>query len=271
MQTFELVSCCAEILRQAEKAQRPGRQRELALSSRFFAGRQLGTPLEGSLSQEPTHFDKGGTMDALRSLKSDHTIIAEVVDALEQFGRRLHSGTETGGEENREGLQKFVRFISEYGQMVHQVKEEELLLPTLTKAGLEWDTGPIAKVRHEHEHERYFVDVLRNASLQQTPWGPEDRRRLEAAITDFVDFQRRHMREEDLYLYPVASSGLSKAQLDELNAQLETYDRDHVDVDKHEELRQLGHSLSECFPRSRRPETLQTQSSQVSIEEGGVS
>ncbi len=158
-------------------------------------------------------------MTALPSLVKDHHLIRRALNALEAFLRKVEEEQRV----DQADLRRFVTFFRIFGDDVHQQKEEEVLLPALARAGLEWGHGPLADARREHRQERYFMRVLNQLAEQETDLDPEGVRRTVHELSSFLTSMRGHIAMEDEALFPLAQK-LDAASLENLNAALKAFD-----------------------------------------------
>jgi len=151
-------------------------------------------------------------MAALDSLRREHALIARGLDALEAYAAML----EAGRAYVREDLAPLAAFFSEFADLWHQEKEEDILWPALVRHGYAWDEGPIARVRGEHEQENYLIRVLHQAALQEGAPTEEELRHIVATIRSLVAFERGHMREEEAVLYRAVAEELPEEAQEEI-------------------------------------------------------
>jgi hemerythrin-like domain-containing protein len=159
-------------------------------------------------------------MALLNSLIMEHKLIARLIDALRVYARRLRRGP---GPDPAD-LALFSRAFRELADEIHHEKEEWILLPILARNGFNWDTGVLPEVRSDHGQERYLLDVLQQAALQQGRWSNDDRRRIVATALALVEFQREHMELENTKLYSEVPGRLSAEAQVQLQAELDSFD-----------------------------------------------
>lgn len=175
----------------------------------------------------------------LEALADEHRLIARALAALEAYAERLERDETTPVED----LARFAAFFTEFAELWHHVKEEDILLPALVRGGFDWDTGPISHVRKDHEHELYLVRVLRQAAAQESAWSPEDRRHALAAIRAFIEFQRAHMHKEETQLFPEATRRLEPSILSDVNRRIESFGAERFKQGEYQKLRELAEAL----------------------------
>jgi len=162
-------------------------------------------------------------MKAVESLIGEHQLIARLADALELYARQTKQGRPTDATH----LALFAAAFSDFAECIHHEKEENILLPMLSRHGVRWDDGALPAVRREHRQETYLIDVLRQAGERAACWSNEDRRQIVAAAQALVDFQRNHHALESRELFPLVVARLRPQDLDELQQALEKFDREH--------------------------------------------
>lgn len=161
-------------------------------------------------------------MHPLESLITEHQVITRSSDALIGYAHCLEHGD--GSEADAGDLRSFASFFREFADELHHEKEENVLLPALARQGFAWNEGVLADVRLEHEHERYLIDVLCQASERAPDWNREDRRRIVCTALALAEFQRAHLKRENEELFPEVTRRLSREALLQLRGELSSFD-----------------------------------------------
>lgn len=180
---------------------------------------------------------------ALHSLIREHQIISLLVDGLFGFADRLEDAAPPKSEPN--DLDDFARFFREFADEIHHEKEENILLPLITRHGFCWEEGILADVRQDHEQERYLIDVLCQASERYGTWTDEDRRCIAATARALGHFQRAHLKRENDDLFPDVTRRLPACVLAQLEGELARFDQ----VPRHRALSSALVSLAERLAR----------------------
>jgi hemerythrin-like domain-containing protein len=162
-------------------------------------------------------------MNALNSLITEHQIISRVADALEAYAQRILGD----GPVDPADLGHFADLFVDFAEGIHHDKEENILLPALSRHGSSWNSGVLKAVRRDHRQEAYLIDVLRQAGERAGSWSNEDRRHIVATALALVEFQRRHHALESAELFPLALARLNERDLLELKEALAKFDREH--------------------------------------------
>jgi hemerythrin-like domain-containing protein len=190
-------------------------------------------------------------MKALESLRGEHRVITDVLDALEDYGTRLEQDATMGPLD----LRRFAVFFAEFAGIWHHGKEEELLMPALVQHGLGWDEPPLREIREDHEQEDYLLRVIEQAGLQEGAWSAEDRRHAVRSIRALVDFERKHIQKEEASLYPAAEQVLSATDLRSLEERCHQYERACFGRATYTDMRVLAESLISRAEGPRAPQS----------------
>lgn len=147
-------------------------------------------------------------MSPFEYLGNEHRQLSQVLGVLEQ----LASAAAAGQRVDREELGTIVDFFREFGDVGHHDKEENLLMPALVRQHMDWNDGPLAEMRRDHQQERYLMRSLRHAAQQLEAWSLEDTRHFVAIAQSFAAFQRQHMSKENEIWFVEAEKRLSLAE-----------------------------------------------------------
>ncbi|HEY3444733.1 MAG TPA: hemerythrin domain-containing protein [Myxococcales bacterium] len=175
-------------------------------------------------------------MEAIESLMFEHRLIERSLAALEGFTQSLH------GQDGREELGRFVRFLRGYADKLHHGKEEGLLFTRMAEVGFPSDSGPVAVMLHDHDAGRALVTAMDELARRPQPWTEVEAGRVTEAAASFATLLRDHIRKEDRILYPMAEEHLSPQALDALGAAFDRHAEEHADAER--ELTELGTALS---------------------------
>jgi hemerythrin-like domain-containing protein len=159
-------------------------------------------------------------MVVLHSLIEEHKVIGRLIDALQEYARRLRREDSADPAD----LALFSRAFREYADEIHHEKEEGILLPILGRNGFHWDTGVLPEVRRDHRQERYLLEVLQHAGARAGSWSNDDRRLIIATALALVEFQREHMELENTRLFAEVPRRLPAEVLARLEGELEGFD-----------------------------------------------
>ena len=178
-------------------------------------------------------------MTALGSLKQEHALIGRALTALGRYATLL----EASPSADHRDLQRFSGFFSDFTDLWHHGKEEDLLLPALVKNGFAWDEGPVARVREDHEQTTYLCRVIQQAAAQEGAWTDEDRRHAIVAIRSFIDFERLHMEREETVLYQAAINRLPGETIEEIGRRCLDFEHQQFGAGAYDRLRADAEAL----------------------------
>jgi hemerythrin-like domain-containing protein len=150
--------------------------------------------------------------DPLASLMSEHEVITKALDSLSAIGRGLLDH----GQADLKALQKAIRFLKEFVDSCHHVKEERILFPALEEKGLPASVGPLFVLRGEHEEGRGLVRALEQATERYAADKRASVREIAEAIREITRLYSQHIAKENEVLFPMASRLLSAREQHEI-------------------------------------------------------
>lgn len=138
-------------------------------------------------------------------LVAEHRIIERVLGALERAAGRL----EMGETVEPAFFSELLRFLRDFADGRHHLKEEDALVPALVAAGLPLEEGPLAVILAEHVEGRAWTRRLENAIGRLEAAEPGAAAELVACARAYVALLRDHIMKEDRMLFPMAEHVLS--------------------------------------------------------------
>ena len=158
------------------------------------------------------------TDSPIAMLKREHEIIIRLIDGLE----RVRNALERGETVHPKVLHRSVAFMREFADHRHHAKEEDALFPSMVRAGVPEEGGPIAVMKAEHEQGRAAVTALEQAADAYAEHGPAEHDGVIAAIATIAALYPSHIYKEDNILYPMAEQVLDA---DDMAALAKTFAR----------------------------------------------
>lgn len=152
----------------------------------------------------------------METLRREHGSIARLLDALEhQIGFFAR-----GGDPDYDVIRGVAEYFLDFPDRCHHPKEDAVfqqLVATHPSAAAAIGDLP-AEHRRGHERVVWFGETV-NILL-----GGADISRADVveAAKDFIDDERRHMRMEDLYFFPIAEHLLTSAEWTQIEGDLTT-------------------------------------------------
>ena len=185
-------------------------------------------------------------------LVAEHEMIERAMDVLK---RELEKMPAASGDIF--SIKRAMDFLLEFGDRIHNRKEEDFLFPLLVERGIPAD-GPIRVMLGEHEYERDLLAQM-VAQSPQLPEMPEsDRAQFKQQGLEYLDIRANHIWKENDVLYAMGRKVLSEDDNSGLveafgNYSVEIYGKDYEakigrmldEVEKGEAARKsLIHNLS---------------------------
>jgi hemerythrin-like domain-containing protein len=142
---------------------------------------------------------------AIRILRDEHRSMVAVLHGLRHLA---HASQDAGVRPRFEVFRAMIRYIDEFPERLHHPKEDAFLFARLAARAPE--TVPlIDALRAEHvESAQRVRDLERALDEYERSW-PHWSGPFLAAVEDYAEFHRRHMRREELELLPAAERALS--------------------------------------------------------------
>lgn len=158
-------------------------------------------------------------MNPTEVLMAEHRLIERVLDALEAAAYRLRQGVPVPASL----FLQVVEFLRGLADGSHHRKEEEMLFPAMTAAGLPPQGGPVGMMLTEHGEGRRLVGALQAAALRLQAGEEAARDDLVPVALRYVELLRDHIGKEDEILFPMAEQVVAEPAWTALR---EAFDRD---------------------------------------------
>jgi hemerythrin superfamily protein len=142
-------------------------------------------------------------MDALTLLEQDHQKVKKLMGEIEKTTER--------GVKTREEL--FTKLVQEL--MVHEKIEEQIFYPAVKEAA---KTKKLEDIVTESFEEHHFVNVV-IAEIKETPYDAEEWGAKFSVMMENIEHHA--FEEEEGEMFPKVRKLFSKAELEELGAQME--------------------------------------------------
>jgi hemerythrin-like domain-containing protein len=183
-------------------------------------------------------------MKVLASLQQEHETIIGVLDAFEFFLQRIADGAAVDQQE----LVRFVVFFNDFADGWHHAREEEVLLPALTRHGYAKSSGVLLHIRDQHRRERALFFRLKRVVADSLPWSAERIRELIEASRELIAFERTHIQKETDLLYPAAAKELAGDNSSSLESDQLWFSETHAPADHVKWLERLAVELVADHP-----------------------
>lgn len=173
-------------------------------------------------------------MDALTLLEQDHDKVMKILEDLEKTTER--------GVKAREQL--FNKLVSEL--TVHEQIEEQIFYPAVKERAT---TKKLEDLVTESYEEHHFVDMVK-ADIEQTPFESEEWAAKFKVMKENIEHHAKE--EEEGKMFPKVRKAFTKAELEDLGAQIEEL-KEQLQQGAAEEASRSAASPSPSATSSRRP------------------
>src|ERR1035437_4326157 len=96
------------------------------------------------------------SFSAIDTLMTEHRRIEKMLFCLGKYADGLAAGKSVDPAD----LAKFVDFLRNYSDLLHHLKEENMLFKAMIDNGFPGDGGPIAVMLSDHDECREYVQIL---------------------------------------------------------------------------------------------------------------
>ncbi len=136
------------------------------------------------------------------SLRRDHDLIDKVLRAMESTAQMLRDGRQIP----EPILAQVIDFSTNFTDVCHHGKEEGSLFPSLEKAGMPRNMGPIAMMLMDHERQREIAGEMADAARRYLDSG--DATGLIAVMDRYIQHVTEHLWKENNRLFMMAEARL---------------------------------------------------------------
>jgi hemerythrin-like domain-containing protein len=175
---------------------------------------------------------------AVEDLRHEHEAILSALRILDGITALLKKGAavEVGD------LLGFVGFFTEFADKCHHGKEEGILFPALSRAGIPQKGGSIEVMLAEHAQGRELIKTMKSA-VEKTPDFPI----FTQAAGEYSNLMRNHIRKENTVLFPAVENALTGPQLEHIYESFEEHEEKVIGQGRHEQLRDLLKGLQRKY------------------------
>ena len=154
---------------------------------------------------------------------------------------------EAGEDVKIDDLNDMVKFIKEFADRSHHLKEEDLLFPAMEEVGIPHEGGPIGVMLSEHTIGREYVKGLSLGISNYDKGNSSAANQIIENARNYASLLSDRIYKEDNVLYPVAEMQIPKEKQDELLKQFETVGSEEIGLDKQKELLDILNKLKESY------------------------
>ena len=121
-------------------------------------------------------------------------------------------------------MQRAIDFLLEFGDKVHNTKEEEFLFPLMGQKGLPVEGGPIGVMLMEHDAERKLLQKMMAALPNLVEAAAASRQKFAAEGFEYLTIRAEHIWKENDVLYPMGRKVISEEENTALLDEFKTLD-----------------------------------------------
>jgi DUF438 domain-containing protein len=136
-------------------------------------------------------------------LVGEHEMIERAMDVLRKQLEKVADNSQ-----DRVGMGRAIDFLLEFGDRIHNQKEEEILFPLMVKRGIPQD-GPIRVMLSEHDAERTLLHQMTAEAPGLRRISADDRAAFKQRGLEYLDIRANHIWKENDVLFKMGLQVLS--------------------------------------------------------------
>jgi hemerythrin-like domain-containing protein len=175
---------------------------------------------------------------AIDELKHDHDAILSSLSILDAMVGRLGTALAPAAEDFR----GFIGFLKEFADKCHHGKEEGILFPALTSAGMPSQGGPVGVMLSEHVQGRRLIREMEQALSVDM-----NEKAFAKAARGYAELLRSHITKENEVLFPAAERLLPSGDLEVMKGKFEEHEEKVIGHGRHEELHAMLKDLKKKY------------------------
>jgi hemerythrin-like domain-containing protein len=180
-------------------------------------------------------------MNPIQELKNEHRAIERALTLLECIAEEIETPSA------RDDAHNMIDFLKTFADTCHHGKEERVLFPSLQKAGVSKEGGPIGVMLREHDMGRGHIRGMAQALSDLAAGGPDARDRFRQHAGAYAALLRQHIAKEDQVLFEIADRLLSQPSRDDIQTEFDRIERDIVGEGRHEAFHRMLDQLNEKY------------------------
>ena len=145
-------------------------------------------------------------------LIAEHELIERSMEVLKNCLEPI----ELSEEVNLVQLGRAIDFLLQFGDKIHNVKEENILFPLMGKKGIPVEGGPLGVMLMEHEAERKLLEKMLMTLPSFNSLSLEDQLTFKEEGMEYLTIRAEHIWKENDVLYPMARGVLSEEEAEGL-------------------------------------------------------
>jgi DUF438 domain-containing protein len=139
-------------------------------------------------------------------LIAEHELIERSMEVLKNCLEQI----ELSEDLNMVQLGRAIDFLLEFGDKIHNQKEEKVLFPLMEQKGIPIEGGPLGVMLIEHEAERNLLQKMQFALPNLENFSLEDKIEFKEEGVEYLTIRAEHIWKENDVLYPMGRQCLSE-------------------------------------------------------------
>jgi hemerythrin-like domain-containing protein len=184
--------------------------------------------------------------NSYRVLAREHRLIERVLDVLGRISEEARRTRQL----NKTAAELAIRFMRDFADRTHHLKEEGILFPAITAQG----HFPGCQLISEHEEGRERVGRLADAANRAVDGDEEALRLFVRMARSFISFLRDHIAKEDECLADIVGATFSPEGHQRLLEQFDELERRKVGEGAYERFAAVAQELETSYPPPQRSE-----------------
>jgi hemerythrin-like domain-containing protein len=190
--------------------------------------------------------ERTGDGNSYRVLAREHRLIERVLDVLGRISDEARRTRQLDGT----AAELAIRFLREFADRTHHLKEERILFPAITAQG----HFPGCQLISEHEEGRERVSRLADAAERTVDGDEEALGLFVRKARSFISFLRDHIAKEDECLADIVNATFSPDGHERLLEQFDELERREVGEGAYERFAAMAQELETRYPPPQRSE-----------------
>lgn len=155
-------------------------------------------------------------------LVAEHELIERCMAVLKECLEAIELSVEV----NTVKLGRAIDFLLQFGDKIHNAKEEQCLFPLMGKKGIPVQGGPLGVMLMEHEAERNLLTRMQAILPAFAELSFADRLQFKEEGMEYLTIRAEHIWKENDVLYPMGRKVLSEADNQDLLAEFARINRE---------------------------------------------
>lgn len=159
-------------------------------------------------------------------LVAEHEMIERAMEVL-----KVNLDKVASGKYDKVQIARAIDFLLEFGDRIHNTKEEKFLFPLMGKRGAPTEGGPIGVMLLEHDLERKLLVEMQMALGSLSSSSDKDKALFVKEGQEYLTVRAEHIWKENDILYNMARQILTEADIAYLLQAFKDSDRQHYGDD----------------------------------------